>query len=66
MKYFLSVIGMVMIVEGLPYFAFPDQIKNFLTKISEIPSNQLRIMGFFLMVIGLGVLYIALKTNLLG
>lgn len=66
MKYFLSVIGMVMIVEGLPYFAFPDQIKNFLTKISEIPSNQLRMMGFFLMVIGLGVLYIALKTNLLG
>ncbi|HDM79456.1 MAG TPA: DUF2065 domain-containing protein [Deltaproteobacteria bacterium] len=66
MKYFLSVIGMVMIVEGLPYFAFPDQIKNFLTKISEIPSNQLRMMGFFLMLIGLGVLYIALKTNLLG
>ena len=64
MKYFLSVIGMVMIVEGLPYFAFPDQIKNFLTKISEIPSNQLRMMGFFLMLIGLGILYIALKTNL--
>ena len=66
MKYFLSVIGMVMIVEGLPYFAFPDQLKNFLTKMSEIPSNQLRMMGFFLMLLGLCVLYIALKTNLLG
>ena len=30
MKFFLSVIGMVMIVEGLPYFAFPDQIKVWL------------------------------------
>ncbi len=66
MKYFLSVIGMVMIVEGLPYFAFPDQIKNFLVKLSEAPSNQLRILGFFLMMLGLSVLYVALKTNLFG
>ncbi len=65
MKYFLSVIGMVMIVEGLPYFAFPDQIKKLLLKISETPSSQLRAMGFFLMMAGLGVLYVALKTNLI-
>ena len=66
MKYFLSVIGMVMIVEGLPYFAFPDKIKDFLNKIVETPPHHLRIMGFFLMMIGLGILYIALRTNLFG
>ena len=64
MKYFLSVLGMVMIVEGIPYFAFPNQIKNLITKISESPSRTLRVMGFFLIAFGLGVIYIAQRTQL--
>ncbi len=55
-----------MIVEGLPYFAFPDHIKNFLARISEIPSSQLRVMGFFLMAAGMSILYLALRTSLFG
>jgi uncharacterized protein YjeT (DUF2065 family) len=34
MKFFLSVLGMVMILEGLPYFAFPEGIKRWLVKVS--------------------------------
>jgi hypothetical protein len=33
MKYFLCVLGMVLILEGLPYFAFPEKIKAYLMKI---------------------------------
>jgi hypothetical protein len=49
---------MVMIVEGLPYFAFPEKMKNWVQKISEIPHDALRRFGFVLMLIGLGFVYL--------
>lgn len=57
MDFFLCVIGMVMIIEGLPYFAFPDTLKSFVQKIGEIPSNTLRVSGFILMLAGLVLVY---------
>ncbi len=57
MKYFLCVIGMVMIVEGLPYFAFPEKMKIWVQKISEIPEGALRRFGFVIMLLGLGLVY---------
>jgi uncharacterized protein len=57
MKYFLCVIGMVLIVEGLPYFSFPDKIKNYLRKLADIPDMMLRIFGSIAVIIGLVLLY---------
>ncbi len=57
MRYFLCVIGMVMIVEGLPYFAFPDKMKPWLQKLMAVPDRSLRRMGFGLMVVGLLLVY---------
>jgi hypothetical protein len=42
-----------MIVEGLPYFAFPEKMKFWVQKIYEIPDNTLRRFGFVLMLTGL-------------
>ncbi len=58
MNFFLCVIGMVMIIEGLPYFAFPDTLKSFIQKVGEMPSNTLRTFGFMLMLTGLILVYI--------
>ena len=57
MKFFLCVIGMVMIVEGLPYFAFPEKMKFWVQKILEMPDSALRKFGFVLMVTGLWMIY---------
>ena len=57
MKYFLSVMGMVLVVEGLPYFAFPDKIKSYLRKLIDIPDTALRIMGVIAVVVGLILVY---------
>ena len=57
MKFFLCVIGMVMIVEGLPYFAFPEKMKFWVQKVLEMPDSALRKFGFVLMVTGLGMIY---------
>ena len=57
MDYFICVIGMVMIVEGLPYFAFPDKMKTWVKKVLEIPDRSLRRFGLVLMLLGLWLIY---------
>ena len=57
MDYFLCVIGMVMIIEGLPYFAFPDKMKFWVRKVMELPEGSLRRFGLVLMVLGLFLVY---------
>ena len=58
MDFFLCVLGMVMIVEGIPYFAFPDKMKVWVRKVIEIPDMQLRRTGLILMGFGLFLVYI--------
>lgn len=58
MKFFLIVIGMVMIIEGLPYFAFPQRMKTWIRKVLELPEKSLRTFGFVLMLVGLAMVYI--------
>ena len=58
MEFFLSVIGMVMIVEGLPYFAFPNKMKTWVGKIITSPDSSLRRFGLVLMVLGLSLVYL--------
>lgn len=57
MKFFLCVIGMVMIVEGLPYFGFPAKMKQVMTQMFEMPDDVLRKLGFALMLCGLAFVY---------
>ena len=58
MKFFLCVIGMVMIVEGLPYFAFPEKMKFWVQKVLEMPDSALRKFGLVLMITGLWMIYV--------
>ena len=57
MEFFLCVVGMVMIIEGVPYFAFPDKMKNWIQKVLEMPEGALRKFGFSLMLLGLLCVY---------
>jgi uncharacterized protein YjeT (DUF2065 family) len=58
MKFFLCVLGMVMIVEGLPYFAFPEKMKYMVTKMLAMQDAVLRRFGFLLMAGGLFLIYL--------
>lgn len=60
MKYFLCVIGMVMVVEGLPYFAFPGKMKEVVQVIIGLEDARLRKFGFLLMLAGVCVVYLAM------
>jgi uncharacterized protein len=58
MKYFLCVLGMVMIVEGLPYFAVPEKMKVWVMKVAAAPDGSLRRIGLVLMGIGLLLVFL--------
>jgi uncharacterized protein len=58
MEFFLCVLGMVMIVEGLPYFAFPEKMKFWIQNMLEMTDSTLRVIGLFLMITGLILIYI--------
>jgi uncharacterized protein YjeT (DUF2065 family) len=61
MDFFLCVIGMVMVVEGIPYFAFPVKMKGYVKKILEMPEPVLRRFGLGLMVGGVLLVYLGKK-----
>ncbi len=58
MDYFLCVLGMVFIIEGLPYFVFPEKLKTYLVKITTMPESTLRFLGISFIIIGLILLYL--------
>jgi uncharacterized protein YjeT (DUF2065 family) len=59
MEYFLCVLGMVMVIEGLPYFAVPSRMRVWIQKMAELPDSTLRLTGFVLMICGLCLVYLA-------
>ena len=61
MKYFICVLGMVFVIEGLPYFTFPDKIKTYLRRLTEIPDTTLRILGAVAVTLGLLLVYFGTK-----
>ncbi len=63
MKLLVLLIGMVMILEGIPYVAAPQTMKEWLAKLSETAPNTLRILGLFSMGLGLLICYIVLQTE---
>ena len=61
MDYFLSVLGLVLIIEGIPYFAFHERMKEMLSRLPLIPSSSLRAFGIVAILIGFLMIYVARK-----
>ena len=58
MKLLFCLLGLVLVIEGIPYFAFPDKMKKWMTKVQEMPDNHLRAMGFVAMCAGIIMAYL--------
>lgn len=59
MEYFLTVLGMVLIVEGLPYFTFPEKMKSLMEKVPQMPTRWLRVFGIIAIATGLLIIYLS-------
>ena len=58
MKLLFCLLGIVLVVEGIPYFAFPDKMKRWMLRMQDIPNAHLRGMGFVAMCAGLLISYL--------
>ncbi len=54
----LVVIGVVMIVEGVPWFLSPGGYKRLLLQVLPLNDGLLRLMGLVLMLAGLLLVYL--------
>lgn len=61
MEIFLSALGLVLILEGIPYFISPPRMKEFMRQIQEMDDGALRKMGLLAMIIGLLIIYLVRK-----
>lgn len=58
MDYFLSVIGMVFIIEAVPYILFPGHVKTFAQFVHTVPSSRLQATGIIAAFVGLLIIYL--------
>ncbi|MBN2383119.1 DUF2065 domain-containing protein [bacterium] len=65
MVFFLYVLGMVLIIEGLPYLTFPVFMKTLLKRIPELTDLQLRLYGLVIMLVGLAIIALTHAKGLL-
>ena len=58
MDFLLVVIGVVMIVEGIPWFLAPRGYKRLLLQLLPMGDNKLRVIGLTFMLCGLLLVYL--------
>jgi uncharacterized protein YjeT (DUF2065 family) len=64
MKFLFTLIGLVFILEGLPYLTFPEAMQKWLRQLMEMRPSQLRVVGLFAVGTGLLICYVTLRTSL--
>ena len=66
MKIFILLVGLILVVEGLPYVAFPEAMQRWLSQLVKMSPSQLRQVGLISMLIGFVILFFARHFGLLG
>ncbi|GAB4339743.1 MAG: hypothetical protein Kow0089_12920 [Desulfobulbaceae bacterium] len=66
MKLFIILIGFILVLEGLPYAAFPEAMQRWLAQLTELPPGQVRVIGLTSMIAGFAILLAARHFGLLG
>ena len=49
---FMIAIGIVFVIEGMPYAFFPGGMKKILLQLLIVPDSALRVFGFIFMALG--------------
>ncbi|WP_028319018.1 DUF2065 domain-containing protein [Desulfobulbus elongatus] len=64
MKLLITLVGLALVLEGLPYVAFPESMQRWLRQIAALPPHLVRRIGVVAMVVGLLLCALAQKTSI--
>lgn len=59
MELLLTVVGLLLVIEGIPWFLSPRRFKALLVSIAEASDVFLRLIGLGAMLLGLLLVYLA-------
>lgn len=65
MKTLVALLGLVLILEGLPYATFPEAMQKWLRQLLDAKPIALRIMGVMAVLAGLLLCYLSRRTSFL-
>jgi hypothetical protein len=63
MEFLFLLVGVVLILEGMPYVVFPESMRDWLRKLSEMKTEHMRMVGLFSMSIGLIICWLVKRSN---
>ena len=66
MKTLITLVGLILVLEGLPYVASPEGMQRWLQQITEMRPESLRSMGIFAMAVGFFLCFLAQRSGLFG
>ena len=61
LKYILFGIGFMLLIEGLMYFFFPQQMKDMMKTIENMEVEKIKNIAIIASVIGAGLIYFMIK-----
>ncbi|PIE55724.1 MAG: hypothetical protein CSA34_08100 [Desulfobulbus propionicus] len=66
MKLLITLVGLVFILEGLPYLAAPEGMQRWLRQLLEMHPGQLRVMGLIAMAFGFFLCFLGQRSGVFG
>ncbi|MBU1404011.1 MAG: DUF2065 domain-containing protein [Proteobacteria bacterium] len=65
MKLLVTVLGLLFVLEAIPYVLFPEAMQRWLARIGQMDAGALRATGLFVLGVGLLLCYITQRTELI-
>ncbi|MFZ5774237.1 MAG: DUF2065 domain-containing protein [Thermodesulfobacteriota bacterium] len=65
MKLMVTVLGLVFVLEAIPYVLFPEAMKRWLAQVIAMSSDALRTVGLISLALGLLLCYLTQRTTLI-
>lgn len=65
MKFLVSLIGVILVIEGLPYAAFPVPMQKWLRQMTIMPPKLLRVFGVVAIAVGFFLCFLAQRTGIM-
>ena len=65
MKLLVTVLGLIFILEAIPYVLFPEAMQRWLARIGQMPAGVLRATGLVALGVGLLLCYLTQRTGLI-
>ena len=66
MKLLVTMIGLILIFEGMPYVVAPEAMQRWMRQLAAMSPGVLRGVGLAALILGLVLCYLTQRTPLLG